>query len=155
LANFQPPPTYAEVVVYDKAAKDSAALLRSAKFNPIWLKWFLDLVKGLGSSGAGSGTVSVISVVAANGISGSVANPTTTPAITLALGDITPNKVSATSYIRPGTPAGAGQTATGIYAGTGVPNNADGQNGDYYFRSDGGVGTHIYYRSAGAWAGVI
>lgn len=33
----------------------------------------------------GSGTVTAVSVVTANGISGSVANPTTTPAITITL----------------------------------------------------------------------
>lgn len=37
-----------------------------------------------------SGNVASVSVVTANGISGTVANPTTTPAITLALGDIAP-----------------------------------------------------------------
>lgn len=36
------------------------------------------------------GTVTDVSVVSANGVSGSVANPTTTPAITLTLGAITP-----------------------------------------------------------------
>jgi len=43
---------------------------------------------------SGSGTVTDVSVVTANGISGSVATSTTTPAITLSLGDITPNKVT-------------------------------------------------------------
>ncbi len=36
-----------------------------------------------GSGGAGVGTVTTVSVVTANGVSGSVLNPTTTPAITL------------------------------------------------------------------------
>lgn len=44
--------------------------------------------------GAGSGTVTQVSVVTANGISGSVANDTTTPAITLILGAITPTSVN-------------------------------------------------------------
>lgn len=39
-------------------------------------------------SGGGGGTVTSVSVVTANGVSGTVANPTTTPAITLTLGDI-------------------------------------------------------------------
>lgn len=43
------------------------------------------------ASPGGGGTVTTISVVTANGISGSVANPTTTPAITLALAGITPS----------------------------------------------------------------
>jgi len=44
---------------------------------------------------AGSGTVTDVSVVTANGISGSVATSTTTPAITLTLGAITPSTVNA------------------------------------------------------------
>lgn len=40
------------------------------------------------------GSVSNVSVVTANGVSGSVATPTTTPAITLVLGNITPTSVS-------------------------------------------------------------
>jgi hypothetical protein len=44
--------------------------------------------------GVGSGTVTSVSVVTANGVSGTVATPTTTPAITLSLGNITPTTVS-------------------------------------------------------------
>jgi len=44
-------------------------------------------------SGGGSGTVTDVSVVTANGVSGSVATSTTTPAITLTLGAITPSAV--------------------------------------------------------------
>lgn len=40
-------------------------------------------ISGGGGSGGGSGTVTTLSVVTANGFAGSVANPTTTPAITL------------------------------------------------------------------------
>jgi len=46
-----------------------------------------------------NGTVTTVSVVTANGISGLVANPTTTPAITLTLGNITPTSVSATGPV--------------------------------------------------------
>lgn len=46
------------------------------------------------SIGGGSGTVTSVSVVTANGISGSVATATTTPAITLTLGAITPSTVN-------------------------------------------------------------
>lgn len=41
----------------------------------------------------GAGTVTSVSVVTANGVSGSVATSTTTPAITLTLGSITPSAV--------------------------------------------------------------
>jgi hypothetical protein len=56
---------------------------------------------------AGGGTVTDVSVVTANGVSGSVATSTTTPAITLALGAITPTSVTASGAIS------AGATVTG------------------------------------------
>lgn len=45
------------------------------------------------------------------------------------------------------------QTAAAIYAGTGAPNNANGNNGDFYFRGDGTVAgnTVMYHKEAGAW----
>jgi len=48
---------------------------------------------------AAGGTVTGVSVTTANGVSGVVATPTTTPAITLTLGAITPSSVAATSFI--------------------------------------------------------
>ncbi len=45
-------------------------------------------------SSAGAGTVTSVSVTTANGVSGSVATDTTTPAITLVLGAITPTSVN-------------------------------------------------------------
>lgn len=44
--------------------------------------------------GTGSGTVTTVAVTTANGVSGSVANPTTTPAISLTLGAITPTTIN-------------------------------------------------------------
>jgi hypothetical protein len=41
---FPAPPTYAEVVIYDETSK-------KAQFNPIWLKFFLDIVAVLNNSG--------------------------------------------------------------------------------------------------------
>jgi hypothetical protein len=49
------------------------------------------------AAGSGSGTVTSVSVTTANGVSGSVANATTTPAITLTLGAITPSSVNGVS----------------------------------------------------------
>lgn len=43
---------------------------------------------------ATGGSVTTVSIVSANGVSGTVANPTTTPTITLALGNITPATVN-------------------------------------------------------------
>ncbi len=50
MATFEPPPTYAEVVVVDDKTQ-------KGRFNPIWLKWFLKLVTVLTNSGATSGSV--------------------------------------------------------------------------------------------------
>jgi len=66
---FQPPPTYAMPVIEDVRTK-------SLVFNPIWLKWFLDLSQNLGSGGAGGGTV--ISVTAGAGLDGGVITDTGT-----------------------------------------------------------------------------
>lgn len=46
-----------------------------------------------------SGTVTSVSVVTANGVSGTVGTPTTTPAITVFLGNITPSSVNASGLI--------------------------------------------------------
>lgn len=53
----------------------------------------------------------------------------------------------------PGTDAAAVQTAAGIYGGSGAPNNANGSNGDFYFRSDGTVaGNNVqYHKEGGTW----
>lgn len=51
------------------------------------------LAGGTLSNAASGGTVTTVSVVTAAGVSGSVANPTTAPAITLTLGAITPTSV--------------------------------------------------------------
>ena len=77
MASYQPPPTYADVILVDPENK------KPAKFNPIWLNWFLGLTQKLTPGGAGSGTVTDVSVITANGLAGSVANSATTPAITL------------------------------------------------------------------------
>lgn len=39
--------------------------------------------------------------------------------------------------------------------GTGAPNNANGADGDFHMRSDGGAGTTIYHKRAGAWVGIV
>jgi hypothetical protein len=59
--------------------------------------------------------------------------------------------------IRPGAlgASPAQQTATAQWGGTGAPSNSFGANGDFYFRSDGGAGTSIYMKRAGAWVGIV
>ena len=51
-------------------------------------------LSGAGTFLAPSGTVSSVSVISANGVSGTVATPTTTPAISLTLGAITPSSTN-------------------------------------------------------------
>jgi len=68
-------------------------------------------------TGSGSGTVTSVSVTTANGVSGSAANATTTPAITLTLGAITPTSVAASGNVTgsnlSGTNTGDQTTITG------------------------------------------
>jgi len=76
----------------------------------------IDFVPGGG--GGGSGTVTDVSVVTANGVSGSVANSTTTPAITLTLGAITPSSVASVGSV---TGSNLSGTNTGNVTLTGTP----------------------------------
>lgn len=46
---------------------------------------------------------------------------------------------------------GAFQAVSQLWVTTGVPNNLAGSNGDFALRSDGGAGTCIYQKRAGAW----
>lgn len=64
----------------------------------------------------GTGTVTSVSVTTANGVSGSVANATTTPAITLTLGAITPTTIVASSTI-------AGSNLSGTNTGDNATNS--------------------------------
>ncbi len=65
---------------------------------------------------ATSGTVTTVSVSTANGVSGIVATATSTPAITLTLGAITPTSVAATTTLltsaAPATASSAGTAGT-------------------------------------------
>lgn len=49
------------------------------------------------------------------------------------------------------------QSASALFQGTGVPNNANGSNGDFYMRGDGtkAGATCLYHKEAGAWVAVI
>ena len=50
MAVFEPPPTWALPILVDERSKE-------AKFNPVWLKWFVDLAAVLSSAGGGGGTI--------------------------------------------------------------------------------------------------
>ena len=60
---FQPPPTYADPVIVDEAT-------RKGQFNPIWLKWFLDLSQYINVNGGGA----QIQHSALGGLQGGAAN---------------------------------------------------------------------------------
>lgn len=68
---------------------------------------------------SGTGTVTSVSITTANGISGSVATPTSTPAITLVLGAITPESVAAS-----GTITGSNLSGTNTGDQTNITGNA-------------------------------
>lgn len=50
MADFQPPPTWALPILVDEDTK-------RVEFNPVWLKWFVDLVGIINDSGGGTGTI--------------------------------------------------------------------------------------------------
>ena len=135
MSSFQPPPTYAEVVLVDPTGK------RPPRFNPIWLKWFLDLSKNLGTGGAGS--VSSFAFTNANGISGSVANATTTPALTLALGAITPSTITVSSGANLISSSTAFSNGAGTGAGTLANAPAVGNPTKWIPINDNGTTRHI------------
>lgn len=71
--------------------------------------------------GGGGGTVTKVSVTTANGVSGSVANDTTTPAISLTLGAITPTSVNSIVLSGSGSPT-LTVTGTTTVSGTNTGN---------------------------------
>lgn len=66
------------------------------------------------ATSATSGSVSAVSVNTANGISGTVDTPTTTPAITLSLGAISPTSINASGSVTAGSFVGDGSSITNI-----------------------------------------
>lgn len=76
-------------------------------------------------TGDGTGTVTSVSVTTANGVSGVVSTPTTTPAILLTLGAITPTSVAATGTVTGSNLSGTNTgnqtiTLTGDVTGSGT-----------------------------------
>ncbi|MDB6172026.1 MAG: Uncharacterized protein JWL59_1337, partial [Chthoniobacteraceae bacterium] len=76
-------------------------------------------------AGTGGGTVNSVAITTANGISGTVANPTSTPAITLTLGAITPISIVSSGTISGSNLSGTNTgdqtiTLTGDVTGTGT-----------------------------------
>lgn len=80
---------------------------------------------GTWATPSGTGTVTTVSVTTANGVSGSVANATSTPAITLTLGAITPSSVAAVGTVTGSNLSGTNTgdqtiTLTGDVTGSGT-----------------------------------
>lgn len=55
MAVFEPAPTYADPVIVNEKLKPGQP--GYSRFNPIWLKWFLDIVAIINASGGGGGTI--------------------------------------------------------------------------------------------------
>ena len=91
---------------------------------------------------ANTGTVTTASVVAANGVSGTVSNPTTTPAITIVLGAIVPTSVASTGTV---TGTNLSGTHTGTSSGTNTGDQTITLTGDV-----GGSGTGSFAATIGA-----
>ena len=141
IAVFQPPPTWADPVLTDEATGKST-------FNPIWLKWFIDLVQIIDDSGG----TSINHNDTANLQGGQANQFYHLNAAQQALAVL----IFVTG-LRPPTPAGVAQTTLKLTGNTGAPNNAEGADGDFYFRSDGTVAgnTVIYHKQAGAWVALV
>ena len=87
-------------------------------------------------NGYNTGTVTTASVVTANGVSGTVANPTTTPAITIVLGAIVPTSVAATGTV-------TGTNVSGTTSGTNTGDQAIVLSGDVGGSGSTGITTTI------------
>jgi hypothetical protein len=59
------------------------------------------------------------------------------------------------AHLYPGAADGASQSTCALRAGNGVPSNANGANGDFFFRGDGTAGSLIYHKVGGAWVAVV
>lgn len=100
-----------------------------------------------GNISAAPGTVTSVSVVTANGVSGSVATATTTPAITLTLGAITPTSVTigTLGYTDTGILI-SGQASANSYEQIILRNSNAGAaaSADYIVSNDSGTATTFY-----------
>jgi hypothetical protein len=58
--------------------------------------------------------------------------------------------------VSPGSPLGV-PTASAVYMGAGVPSDANGNSGDFYFRTDatGTANQRVYVKAGGAWVGIL
>lgn len=125
---FTPPPTYAAVVLYDENAPDVKALLRSVRFNPIWLRWFIDVAQFITQSGGGGGGGPVTDVTASSPLASS-GGPT--PNITISGAALTRTNDTNVTLTLGGTPATALLVATSLALGwSGTLSTARGGTGN-------------------------
>ena len=92
-------------------------------------------ITSISSGTAGGGTVTSVSVVTANGVSGVVATPTTTPSITLTLGAITPTSVNGIIFSGTGTVTNTGTSGLSSFTGSGTSSGIN--TGDQSFTASG------------------
>jgi len=66
------------------------------------------------------------------------------------------NRLNLYNKLYPAQDTAATQSVAGLYAGTGLPSNSNGNNGDFYFRGDtpGTANQRLYVKSAGSWVGI-
>lgn len=125
----------------------------SSEYDPITRRLLVDA-----TGGGGSGTVTSVSVVSANGLAGTVANATTTPAITLSTtvtgvlkgnGTAISAATAGTDYQAPITltTTGSSGAATLIANTLNIPQYSGGG-------TPGGSTTQLQYNNAGAFGGI-
>ena len=111
---------------------------------------------GTAVSAGAVGTFQFLEIIAqTNNIAIGYKSENTFASNNIRLGNDDSETVTTAAKIFPGKDDGSVQTTAGIYAGTGAPNNANGNDGDFYFRADGGALTTVYHKRAGAWVGVV
>jgi len=76
------------------------------------------------------------------------ATPTTPMAVSQA------GQLTLLGAVSPGTPAGASQSGQ-LFMGSGAPSNANGNNGDFYLRTDTTATPHFYKKITGSWTTIV
>lgn len=114
-----------------QAALSNAATLAKVTESaglPLW-----DGAAWPGGGSGGTGTVTSVSVVNANGVSGTVSNASTTPAVTLSLGAVTPTSVAASGAMTGSNLSGTNtgdETASTIKTKLGITTLSGSNTGD-------------------------
>lgn len=115
---FQSPPTFADPIIVNEKIPEGQK--GRVQFNPIWLKWFLDLTASMSSSGGGSGTVTSVGITGNDGIAVGGTNPVVgSGTITLGLTDgAIPNGKLDTDFVAFNPALSLNGSTTGITYGS-------------------------------------